>query len=74
VAFYQDSNNDGVLQTGTDQLLGYGTASTVANASHNWALTIDTTGWSSGKHTIFVQAVGSDGLLSDPFAIYLQIQ
>jgi hypothetical protein len=74
VAFYLDSNNDGVFQPGTDQLLGYGTASSVPNASHNWMLTISTTGLTSGSHTIFAQALGSDGLLSDPLAMVLTIK
>jgi hypothetical protein len=74
VKFYLDTDNDGVLQTSSDQLLGSGTPSSVANANHNWLLTISTTGLSSGNHTIFAQAQDSDGLLSDPIAMTLSIQ
>ena len=67
VKFYLDSNGDGVLEPGTDTLLGNGTVS-----GHNWTLTLST-GLSSGTHTIFAQALDSNGLLSDPFAITLTI-
>jgi hypothetical protein len=74
VAFYLDLNNDGVLQTSTDKLLGYGTTSTEANASHNWNITISTTGLAKGTYTIFAQALESDGLYSSPIAMTLTIQ
>jgi hypothetical protein len=70
VAFYRDSNNDGILETGTDQLLGLGT---VSPASHNWTMTLQTTGMATGNYTIFAQATQSDGLLSNPIAITLTI-
>jgi hypothetical protein len=69
VKFYLDSNGDGILEPGTDTLLGSGTVS-----GHNWTLTMSTTGLSSGSHTIFAQALDSNGMLSDPFAIYLQVK
>jgi hypothetical protein len=68
VKFYLDSNKDGILEPGTDTFLGNGTVS-----GHNWTLTVSTTGLSSGTYTIFAQAVESDGLLSDPFAMILTI-
>jgi hypothetical protein len=68
VAFFLDTNNDGVLELGSDQLLGNGTASSISNASHNWTLTISTTGMSSGTYTVFTQALDADGLVSDPVA------
>jgi hypothetical protein len=69
VKFYLDSNNDGVLETSTDTLLGTGTVS-----GNDWTLTMSTTGLSSGTHTIFAQALDSNGLLSDPVAAALVIQ
>jgi PKD repeat protein len=74
VAFYLDTNNDGVLQTGTDQLLGYGTPSTIPNANHNWTLTMSTSGMKSGTYTVFAVALDSDGLFSNPIATTLTIQ
>ncbi len=64
VAFYVDSNGDGRLDAG-DQLLGYGTPSTIANAGHNSTLTISTTGWKSGTYTLFAQVEDSAGLFSN---------
>jgi PKD repeat protein len=74
VAFYLDSNKDGVLEPGTDTLLGYGAPSTDPNAGHNWTLTMSTAGLSSGNYKVFARAVESDGLTSDPVATTLQIQ
>jgi Putative Ig domain len=74
VAFYLDSNNDGVLQTSTDKLLGYGTPSNVPNAGHNWTLTISTSGMLPGTYTIFAQAMDASGLFSNPIATTFTIQ
>lgn len=74
VAFYLDSNNDGVLETGADKLLGYGTPSTIPNAGHNSILTISTAGLSPGTYTLFAQALDSNGLLSNPIATTVTIQ
>jgi hypothetical protein len=68
VAFYLDSDNDGIFSPGTDTLLGYGTAS-----GHNWTRTISTTGMPHRSLTIFAQAMDRDGLLSDPIATLLTI-
>jgi hypothetical protein len=73
VAFYLDSNNDGVLQTSNDKLLGYGTPSTIPNAGHNWTLSISTSGMAPGTYTIFAQALDASGLFSDPIAMTLTI-
>jgi hypothetical protein len=68
VAFYVDSNGDGVLDAG-DTLLGYGTQS----SSGTWTFTFSTTGWASGSYTLFAQAEDSYGALSDPVALTLQL-
>ena len=74
VAFYRDSNGNGTLEPGTDTLLGSGAPSNIPNASHNWNLTISTTGMSPGTYTIFAQALGSNGLLSNPFPMSFTVQ
>jgi len=56
------------------KLLGSGIPSKVANAIHNWTLTISTTGMSPGAHTIFTQAEDNSGLLSDPITTTLTIK
>jgi hypothetical protein len=73
VAFYLDTNNDGILEVGTDQLLGNGTPSSVPNAGHNWVRTIATSGLSAGNYTIFAQAQDSGGLFSFPITTTLTI-
>ena len=65
VAFYVDSNNNGVLEPGTDTLLGYGTK----GSSGKWIFTFSTTGWTAGSYKLFAQALDSYGVFSDPFAI-----
>jgi hypothetical protein len=74
VAFYLDSNGDGTLEPSTDQLLGYGSPSTTPNASHNWTLTMSTTGLSSGTYRVFARALNGDGLYSNVIATSLTIQ
>jgi hypothetical protein len=66
VAFYLDSNGDGILEPGTDKLLGYGTL-----IGGVWTSKFSTTGWMSGKY--FAQAADSYGVLSDPLALDLQV-
>jgi hypothetical protein len=65
VAFYQDSNSDGVLESGTDSFLGYG----VQTSPGVWTLTFSTAGLTSGTYTLFAQAKNSYGVFGDPFAI-----
>jgi hypothetical protein len=61
VAFYVDSNGDGVLDAG-DALLGYGMQSAGA-----WIYSF-TVNLPSGTYTLFAQAEDNDGALDDPFA------
>ena len=69
VAFYLDANNDGILEPGTDTLLGYGT-----NNSGTWTFTSSTAfSLTSGTYTLFAQAVDSNGVFSDPVAISLRV-
>jgi uncharacterized delta-60 repeat protein len=69
VAFYVDTNGDGILEPGTDQLLGYGT-----NNSGTWTFTFATTGLTAGNtYTLFAQAADNYGVLSDPVTVSLQV-
>ena len=65
VAFYQDANGNGILDSG-DTLLGYGT-----NVNGVWSFTFTPT--TSGTYTLFAQATDSNGVLSDPVALTLQV-
>jgi PKD repeat protein len=65
VAFYLSPNGGSVFNSSSDQLLGDGTPSTLANAEHNYTLTMSTAGLTSGTYTLFVQATDSDGQVSD---------
>jgi hypothetical protein len=69
VAFYLDSNADGILEPGTDTLLGYGTPS-----GGTWALTSSTANWAAAVDTLFAQAEDSYGVFGDPFALTLTVQ
>jgi uncharacterized delta-60 repeat protein len=64
VAIYLDSNNDGILEPGTDTLLGYATQSSPGV----WSFTF-TVSQTPGTYTLFAQAEDSYGLFSDPVAI-----
>jgi uncharacterized delta-60 repeat protein len=68
VAFYADSNGDGVLDAG-DAVLGYGTR----NGDGTWSLTFSTAGWAAGSYTLFAQATDSYGAVGDPLAATLQV-
>lgn len=68
VAFYVDSNGDGVLDAG-DAPLGSGTQT----GTGTWTCTFSTTGWASGSYTLFAQAEDSYGAFSDPLALTLQV-
>jgi uncharacterized delta-60 repeat protein len=68
VAFYLDSNGDGILDAG-DALLGYGTQTSTGT----WTFTFSTTAWASGSFTLFAQAEDSYGVFSDPAALTLQV-
>jgi uncharacterized delta-60 repeat protein len=69
VAFYRDGNGDGVLQPGTDALLGYGTR----NPDGTWTLTFSTAGLPSGTDTLFAQAEDNYGVFGDPLALALSV-
>jgi uncharacterized delta-60 repeat protein len=69
VAFYLDSNGDGILEPGSDTLLGYGTL-----GGGTWTLTFSTAGWASAIDTLFAQAEDSYGVFGDPFALSLSVQ
>jgi probable HAF family extracellular repeat protein len=70
VAFYLDSNRDGVLEPGTDTLLGYGAQSSTGT----WMFTFSTAGWAHGSYTLFAWAEDSSGVFGDPLALTLQVQ
>ena len=67
MAFYADTNGNGVLDDG-DALLGDGT-----NAGGTWTLTIATAGWSAATYTLFAQATDSLGAVGDPLGVVLQL-
>jgi hypothetical protein len=69
VAFYADSNGDGVLDPAADALLGYG----VLQADGTWAFTFSTAGWATGTYRLFAQAKDSYGALGDPQSFDLQL-
>lgn len=63
VAFYADSNGDGVLDSG-DALLGYGSQT----APGTWSFTFSTAGMASGTFAVFAMAEDSYGAFGDPLA------
>jgi uncharacterized delta-60 repeat protein len=69
VTFYADSNGDGILQPGTDILLGYGTQT----GPGTWTFSFSTAGRAAGSYTLFAQAEDSYGVFGDPFAITLDV-
>jgi uncharacterized delta-60 repeat protein len=69
VAFYVDSNGDGLLEPGTDTLLGYATQSSPGV----WTLTY-TVNLPPVTYTLFAQAKDSDGVLGDPVALALTVK
>jgi uncharacterized delta-60 repeat protein len=71
VAFYLDSNNDGRLEPGSDQLLGYASQTSPGI----WTLTNSSAfGLTAGTYRLFAQAEDSDGIFSDPIALTLTVQ
>jgi uncharacterized delta-60 repeat protein len=70
VAFYVDTNGDGVLDAG-DALLGYATQTSPGV----WTLTSASAfGLTAGTYTLFAQAEDSYGVFGDPDAITLTVQ
>jgi chitodextrinase len=69
VKFYLDTNNDGTLETASDQLIGAGAPDTInPNATQNYTVTLQTSQLSQGSYTVFAQAQDSSGLLSSSVA------
>jgi uncharacterized delta-60 repeat protein len=69
VAFYVDSNNDGILEPGTDKLVGYATQTSLGV----WTFTF-TVNLSPGTYTLFAQAEDSYGVFGDPVMLALSVQ
>jgi uncharacterized delta-60 repeat protein len=69
VAFQGDAVGAGVLEPGTDTLLGYGTRP----RDGTWTQSSATAGWTSGRSRLLVQAQDSDGVFGDPFALPLSV-
>jgi uncharacterized delta-60 repeat protein len=69
VAFYLDTNDDGILEPGTDTLLGYGTQSSPGVWSYSF-----TVNQTTGSYTLFAQAEDSYGVFGDPFSLMLTVQ
>jgi uncharacterized delta-60 repeat protein len=69
VAFYRDTNGNGILEVGTDTFLGYGTS----DSNGTWSFTsLNSFGLISGTYTLFAQA--SDGVnVSIPLVVTLQV-
>jgi len=69
VALYVHSNNDGILEAGTDTLLGYATQTSPGV----WTFTF-TVNLSAGTYTLFAQAEDSYGVFGDPVLLALTVQ
>jgi hypothetical protein len=70
VAFYLDSNGDGILEPGTDKLLGDGTQI----GPGVWAGTATATTYTPiGTYKLFAQAQDSNGSLSTPTSVTLVV-
>ena len=69
VAFYVDSNNDGLLEPGADTLLGYA----IQTSPGVWTITF-TVNLSPGTCMLFAQAEDTYGVLGDPVSLALTIQ
>ena len=69
VAFCVDSNNDGILEPGTDTLLGYATQTSPGV----WTFTF-TVNLPSGTYTLFAQAEDSYGVFGDSVSLALTVQ
>ncbi len=50
------------------------TATLISNSSGTWTYSFDTTGLATGTHTLYAEAVDSNGIFSDPLAITLTLQ
>ncbi|MDA1274643.1 MAG: proprotein convertase P-domain-containing protein [Verrucomicrobia bacterium] len=68
VAFYRDSNGNGILDESADALIG-----TDTNDSDGWSVSSLTDGFVPGPQTYFAQAVDNDGLRSTPVSVIGQV-
>jgi len=68
VAFYVDSNGNGVLDSGDTLLVG-----TTNFSNGSFTLTFSTTGWSAGSKKLFAVAMDNYGLFSDPAAMTVSV-
>ena len=69
VAFYLDSNNDGILEPGADTLLGFATYTSAGV----WTLSF-TVNLVPGTYTLFAQAADTYGVFGDPVFLALTVQ
>jgi uncharacterized delta-60 repeat protein len=69
VAFYLDSNNDGILEPGADTLLGYATQTSPGV----WTFTF-TVNLSPGTYRLFAQVEDTYGVFGDPVSLALTVQ
>ncbi|MFO0844157.1 MAG: hypothetical protein U0797_17440 [Gemmataceae bacterium] len=70
VAFYADSNNDGVLRPATDALLGYAAYDATSGL---WKLTVSTIGWAPGNYRLFSVARDRRRRWGEPLEVALQV-
>jgi uncharacterized delta-60 repeat protein len=70
VAFYQDSNGDGILEPGTDTLLGYGTGTQTSPGVWTFTFTVNL---APGTYTLFARAEDNYGVSGDPLAITVTV-
>jgi uncharacterized delta-60 repeat protein len=66
VAFYLETSGNGILEPGTDTILGSGNAT--PNGDGTWTYSITTT-LLPGTYTLYVQAQDNYGVFSDPVSI-----
>jgi uncharacterized delta-60 repeat protein len=70
VAFYQDSNGDGVLQPGSDTLLGTATQTSPGV----WTFTFPVNWAPNNSYKLFAQAKDNYDIVGDPFTLTLTVQ
>jgi hypothetical protein len=68
VAFYLDSNGDGILEPATDTLLGYATQTSPGVWTYTFTVNL-----SSGSYTLFAKAEDSYGVLGHPVMLTLTV-
>ena len=68
VAFYRDADGDGVFDSALDELL-----ENDADVSDAWSVDISTAGLAIGTHTLFAQAIDSEGHFSSSVATSVEV-